>query len=332
MPEHDLVARLNVLHQAVTGFATTLMAAGTDHLEPGLRVLLQATGADAISIERETIDDDGVSIVSEARVDRRSSCDGPMVEARVPVCAGNRVVGEVVFAGVDRAWSSDEITVLRAVGDLIGGAWQRRDQDQAERVRSDAVARARDLEVRTSRALVACARTLLVGESEVEGRRAIESLRQALRAAVAYVDPVPTDVDDGADAVTALVAATPEARESGLPLWLEVMPWNELPGAHQRLTSGEAVVIGDPDSLEVRALGRSSAGCPVVKAEMAVPITVRGRWTATLGIADTVERYWTPEQRAVAEAVGELFGAYFERRMRMMTLVREIENLRSGCD
>ena len=321
MSDRTLDERLLQLHEAVSDFARTLLSPGPDRLEPGLRILLEAAGADAVAVQREVLDDSGLPVVSEARVDRRTPCDGPLVEARIPVRVGARLGGELVFAGVDRAWTTDEIDVLGRAGEVLGAAWERHDIEESERSRSAALTMARDLEVRTARAFRNCARTLLIGDDEPDGRRAIESLRSSLRAAVAYVDPVAGVTQPDGDVVIGLVAASPEARAIGVPLWLQTMPWAEIPGPNRRLAAGETVIVGTPESIGRRA-GNGPGARPMVKAEMAVPIMRNGAWIATLGVADVVERFWTADQRAMAEAVADLFAAFFERRRRMEAIRR----------
>lgn len=330
VPARDLL-RLHDIHSAVVEFANTLLVSDNHGLEPGLRTLLAATGAEAICVEREILDEHGVSVVSEARVDRRTTTDGHQVQARVPILVTGRLAGEVIFAGVDRSWTDREVDVLRSVGRLIGTAWERRDLEADARARCDAFDRARDFEVRASRAFLKSARSVLIGVSETEGHAAVEALRTALRAAVVYVDPVHATMDED-NVMSSFLSASPQARESGLPLWLQTISWAELPGPSRRLAAGEMVIIGDPDSIDYRAVRRPRSGCPFVKTEMAVPVNVGGEWAATLGLADTVERFWTEDHRAMAAVFAELFGAFYERRSHRNSLLCEIASLKARLE
>ena len=102
--------------------------------------------------------------------------------------------------------------------------------------------------------------------------------------------------------------------------------YSDFPDLREALSNGEPATVHTTD-LHGRAREiYAEDGC---KSELNVPITIKGEWAGSLGLADyVVDRYWDPDDLGVLQTAAAMIGSFWERGRAM----RELEELVESKD
>jgi PAS domain S-box-containing protein len=147
---------------------------------------------------------------------------------------------------------------------------------------------------REKRTYAALARQVAVA---VENRRLFEETRRALAEVEATQRRYTVQAWESYRARQ--VAKSHEQVREGTPPFNGQLP----PGVKQAVAQKRAVATGTP--LLPAPGGEESPASPDTGASLIVPLTVRDQIIGVLGLQETDERAWTPEELALVEAIGE---------------------------
>lgn len=169
-----------------------------------------------------------------------------------------------------------------------------------------------DRKLRTEAALVTAGEGLLTNVSEASLIDALESIREATRAGVAFVAENSGDRHSGPAALVRHVARGEREPVS----W--TLPYMQHRAAAAELANGRSVRLDDPIAT---VLGKR----PGTTAAVAVPVYVGGEWAGFLGIAYTELPAPEPDVR-VLETFAAMIGAFIERRQAYRKLEQAVQS------
>jgi PAS domain S-box-containing protein len=233
-------------------------------------------------------------------------------ELDLPIFIGDEWVGLVGFAdGASRHWDEGDINLLRTAADLIGGFWFR--QRALERL--EQTVDEREAAFGFERAIAACSRTLLKGDTDEAIDSALETIIATTGSTHAFVSINNDDAESGLGYRTlqwvSRVGIDPRVDRAH---WQQGT-WSVLPATGAALSKGLPFSFSHIAELDPVDRAMVEGADQPIRAGSIVPIMREGRWIGSLGLHDSEKsRDWQAAEIRLMQAAADMIATVWDRR------------------
>ncbi len=164
--------------------------------------------------------------------------------------------------------------------------------------------------VKMSNAVAVASRALVAEDDARALAFALEAIREAIGAPIAFVEQ---NVEDAAEGLTAVVVESVTTSDTIHPTFTRDArtPWRSMPGARSHLEGGAPFLFRVAEASGT-SFDRSGEGG--ARSEVNVPIVVNSTWVGVIGIADAEsDRHWKHDELMLMRTLADLTAAFWQR-------------------
>ncbi len=164
--------------------------------------------------------------------------------------------------------------------------------------------------VKMSNAVAVASRALVAEDDARALAFALEAIREAIGAPIAFVEQ---NVEDGTDGLNAVVVESVTTSDAVHPTFVRnaKTPWRSMPEARSHLEGGAPFLfrVAEASGTDLDRSGEGGA-----RSEVNVPIFANNTWVGVIGIADAVaDRHWKYDELTLMRTLADLTAAFWQR-------------------
>ncbi|KAA3638576.1 MAG: hypothetical protein DWP92_05900, partial [Armatimonadetes bacterium] len=164
--------------------------------------------------------------------------------------------------------------------------------------------------VRMSNAIAVASRALVAEDDARALAFALEAIREAIGAPIAFVEQ---NVQGDPDGLTAVVVESVTTYDDVHPAFLCGVrtPWRSMPGAQSHLEGGAPFLfrVAEAAGTDFDRSGKGGA-----RSEVNIPIVLNNTWVGVIGIADVLpDRHWKQDELTLMRTLADLTAAFWQR-------------------
>lgn len=164
--------------------------------------------------------------------------------------------------------------------------------------------------VKMSNAVAVASRALVAEDDARALAVALEAIREAIGAPIAFVEQ---NVEDETEGLSAVVVESMTTSDTAHPTFVRNArtPWRTMPEARSHLEGGAPFLFRVAEASGTQ-LDRSGEGG--ARSEVDVPIVVNNTWVGVIGFADTLpDRDWRHDELTLMRTLADLTAAFWQR-------------------